>query len=470
MSLIHEYSPLLNSGNPPASNQTRKGLFTYGVGTAFQGAILSAASSATSINTSLLLQHAKLDNTGFLYLGRSYGVGASVGLTDDDLVNNNYAVAYNYTENGYNARVICTYNASTVFGLKAVGGGSELYQTTGFLPDSNGQAQNATYFGKSGNSTVAVGVSSTPFPGTRRYLGIAAGSDYANLNTTQCTVDFVPTAFQVFVNITAKNIAVTPSSHAPVNIDPSGTLITTAIRQLAIISESQTNFYQSLVGNSFLSSISAYQLSQNLTAATANSTLTGLQNSITSMLDDILVAYASAQTILGTPPTQIIGVTFTKRALAFGTTYDAMRAFGWNCFILLIFVIEALRTRGWSGMHGWDYTDLRSVIESTSRGGRRLADKVTMYDSEEVKMRSCGCCTREGHRKSGTTMVGLEQESGALVLAEDRVLRRRKFSLQTLKGRMGSTGGVTYDGAGEEEMRGLESGKRKFSWQFGKRG
>jgi hypothetical protein len=43
-----------------------------------------------------------------------------------------------------------------------------------------------------------------------RMIGIAAGSDYATLNNTQCTIDFQPAQFNVTVDTINRNITVTP--------------------------------------------------------------------------------------------------------------------------------------------------------------------------------------------------------------------------------------------------------------------
>jgi len=67
---------------------------------------------------------------------------------------------------------------------------------------------------------------------------------------------------------------------------------------MELISNDQTNLYQSLVGNSFMASIGDYMVSQPDSPA-SNATLSGLQNSVAAMLDDILSAYASTQLMVG---------------------------------------------------------------------------------------------------------------------------------------------------------------------------
>lgn len=403
-------------------------------------------------------------------MGRSYGVGAGVGLVDSILLNTTFAQDYAFVEDGYDTQVLCYYNMSSTFALKQVFG--DLYQTTGELPDSNGIQQNATYFGKGGTPIVALGVSSSPPASSmQRIVSIAAGSDYAALNSTQCTITFIPTAFTVVVNITARSISVSPLPSAELaapNIESSGTLLTTATRQLAIISEDQTNFYQSLVGNSFLSSISSYNISQNLSSSLtqANSTLTGLENSLTSMIDDILGAYAAAQ-IMISGATQETAAVLMVEGMALGSLPDSLLALIWNGTVVLIMLIEAIRTRGWRNLHGWDYSDLRSVIVSTSRGGQKIADRVAgLEEGIVVKtggwrgwglVRAFSGSKTKFQSQAGMVMVGLERESGALVLAEEREVRKRSWGWRSR--------GMS---AGRDGL--LVQGGRRPSWMFGKGG
>lgn len=94
-----------------------KGTFAYNVGMALEGDLLSSAATATTIDGTLR-RHRKLDNSAFVYNGRSYGVGASVGLTDDGIVTAENADFYIYQETGYDVRVNCIHNDTADFGLK----------------------------------------------------------------------------------------------------------------------------------------------------------------------------------------------------------------------------------------------------------------------------------------------------------------------------------------------------------------
>jgi len=93
-----------------ASFVSPKGTFTYLPILDRLGYLIVDGSSATSTDSQPQV-HSKNDNSNYTYIGRSYGVGSSIGLSDEAL--QNATVKYQYTENGYNADVDCMYNASS---------------------------------------------------------------------------------------------------------------------------------------------------------------------------------------------------------------------------------------------------------------------------------------------------------------------------------------------------------------------
>jgi hypothetical protein len=104
MTSVEEYGSEIDQTGP--SLQDTKGSFSYSVGTHFQGLLLSSAASATTVDNSTR-HHSKMDNSQYTYAGRSYGIGASVGLVDDSILNNDLATAYRCRDTGYDTRVVC---------------------------------------------------------------------------------------------------------------------------------------------------------------------------------------------------------------------------------------------------------------------------------------------------------------------------------------------------------------------------
>ncbi|KAK2773300.1 hypothetical protein CKAH01_03760 [Colletotrichum kahawae] len=266
--------------------ETNERSFTSSGGSNLLKSLFGAKPSAT--------RQPKLDATGYFFEGRSYGVASSVGIADNGLKKS--VRKYRFEQVGYLPQVECLYNSSTNFRIEKEYP-HRTFAVTGFLPDSVGSAQWSEYIGATSDSIVAIGVADSPHS-PRRYISIAAGENYRALNTTECTVDFVPTLFQVSVDVKDKSISVVPMSGAEVqNIDPERILTRSAVRQLDLMSNSLQSFYGSVLGDALLSSIAAWNSSFNAQGLVPESeaTLSGLERSFAAMTDSILAGYGDIQ-------------------------------------------------------------------------------------------------------------------------------------------------------------------------------
>ena len=393
-SLIKEWGAGVAIKSPIVRNN--KGVFTYNVATFLQGSLLASASSATPVDGSVR-KHSKLDYTQYTYYGRSYGVGSTVGLLpqDDWLSSNPLFLEYAYQEHGFETTVKCIYNQTADFHIEADDGDSSggfMWAVRGMMPNSGVAGEYSVYVGHDSSAIVGIGVASPiDVNDSRRILGIAAGSAYEHLNRTQCALEFVPTLFNVTINLQGRNISVSPQEVVQdVAADPlatvSANLTYTVTRLLELIANDQTNIYSSLVGNSLNDSISGYLISQNgapqdnssLTA----STLPGLENAFTAMVDDMLVAYASAQAIvsedtLGTP------CVLTVAALRIGQDVYIYAIFIINIVTVLLVAVEAVRTSRWKRLVEFDFLDVGAVVIAAAGG----EDFVESLNRREDKIR-----------------------------------------------------------------------------------
>jgi hypothetical protein len=358
------------------SIRTSKGLFTYSVGEGLLGPLLASASSATTIDGSVR-QHAKIDFSRFTYSGRSYGVGASVGLIDGNILLDLLVTQYSFPEAGYAPMVTCIYNTSSNYFLSD-SEQSLIWIASGFLPNSHPQEPEwSRYIGFKTDPIVAIEVATAP-DAIGRMIGIASGSDFAMLNNTQCTIDFQPALFNITVDSIDRNITVTriEAGANATDIEPSGMLTFLTTWQLQLISTDQTDLYFSLVGNSFNSSINDYITSAagrtSDPPSEAGATLAGLGNSVTAMIDDILVGYASAQLMVASD-TQTVPTLVGSQALRLGQGTYIIAITIFNGLIVLLVLEEAIRTRGWKGLVDFDYMDPRDLIIASSRGGKGIA-------------------------------------------------------------------------------------------------
>jgi hypothetical protein len=104
-----------------------------------------------------------------------------------------------------------------------------------------------------------------------------------------------------------------------------------------------------------------------------SATLAGLTNSVTAMADDMLVAYASAQLMVGKMFTQQPARVYLY-ALQFGQPGYIYAIFTLNLLIIFAVLVEAVRTYGWSALGRFNYLDPRDLIIAASRGGTEIAE------------------------------------------------------------------------------------------------
>jgi hypothetical protein len=300
-------------------------------------------------------------------LGCSYGIGALIGLLDDEILGNPLATQHCFQERGYNAQVTCIYNSSSNYLIEHVS--TSDYAVTGRLPNSD-HLEYYDYFGYGPGPLVSIATASTQTPG--RILAIAAGSDYAFLNTTQCSINFQPTLFNVTVGTIGRNITVVPVSTAVEDIDPSGNLSYTTMRQFDYISSDQTGLYTSLVGISFNDSIGDYNMSRAFLglapAREAEATLKGLENSVTAMTDDMLGAYAAAQIMVAKSTSNTVGY-IQILSLRFGQNVFIYAIAVVNGLIVCAVLVVGCWTRGWKGLVAFDYMNSGALIMDSFRGG-----------------------------------------------------------------------------------------------------
>jgi len=371
VSMIKEYPMDIGKSGPSFRNQ--KGFFTYSVGQQLIGPLLGSAASASSVGTKKQV-HPKMDNSQFSYRGRSYGVGAPVGLMDQMISSSNQVAGYNYQEEGYLTNVSCIYNRTSNFVLS--GPVNEwIYAASGNLPDSVDRPEYSNYIGHDGKAIVAIGAAfseSSP----RRYIALTAGEAYGFLNSTQCEFFFTPTLFNVTVDLSNLNITVKPIQTIA-DFNPQRNITRTVVRQFELLSNDLTNLYVSQLGEALNSSIAAFNMTRSSASrnpfSEEEATLAGLSNSITAMADDMLVAYASAQLMVGrmfTPESARVYM----YALQFGQPAYIYAIFTLNFLIIVAVVLEAWRTHGWRALGRFNYLDPRDLIIAASRGGAELAN------------------------------------------------------------------------------------------------
>ena len=381
---------------PEPSARDSRGIFSYSPNYDHVGLILTQAASASSIgNHSQPVR--RLDNTRYTYVGRSYGVGSSVGLVDESFAQN-ATRGYTYHENGYLSHVQCIQNSTSSWAISSTGynfqdGYPNIYWVEGHLPNGNGEAYTACGLGSSDNIFVLIG--SPGQNGSENMFAIAAGQNYAAFDKVQCTADFIPAEFSVSVNRTERLITTKLLANGSNvrDIDPSGQMKAITMRMPTSFSQQHAcDLYTSLLGNTFTQNYAA------LTNATNGSTsdnvhftdliLPAVQDSLTSMLDDTLLAFSSAQLMIAhdvyTAP-----VTLSSSAVRIGQSIYIYAAAAVDLGLVLLGLFELSRTRVWSGLTRLNFADLKSLVIGASEGGTLIAEEAEKirlhYDADQGK-------------------------------------------------------------------------------------
>ena len=306
--------------------------------------------------------HSKWDNTRYQFIGRSFGVGAATGLTDREISEIQYVQQYTYNETGFSTETTCIYNESSAMQLIYYDTPIEpmfptMYEACGALPNSNWsqimQYQNYSrgycFDGMDFYAQSAFGprdkIVSTfnrwPINNDTRWtFGMIAGGSYQQLNNTQCETTFEPSLFQVDVSTLNATIKVSRIENIRVE-DPDPLmklrLVASDSYGLSLI---MTSLYTSTVGDSFMENIRNLQTNRSVLADTSSSAYTtvvldAIADSITSIMDDALVALGSAALIFANA-TQTVAATAKVSAVRIGS----------KMFIWLVVVINVLGSVG----------------------------------------------------------------------------------------------------------------------------
>ena len=273
--------------------------------------------------------------------------------------------------------------------------------------------------------------------------GNTEGGNDLTLNQTQCKVRFIPTLFDISVNLSTSVITVHRAGSAP-DMDPTtqpdatfsvwrchtlpdtladlenstttgcgnytaqgqpglGNIATRALRQSNDLSVLDTSLHTSSLGEMFLSLIqneilyydntTQYQdwnitdfrsdFSRPDTTTNVSINTYSIEQGLKSLIDDSLLAFASAQLVLHYEDSSSVTTgSLTVGAVLVGTRGYVYSLFAFNLLLIIILIEEMFRTRCWANLPLFDYNDLKGVIIASSMGGKELANKVVAAHKE----------------------------------------------------------------------------------------
>ncbi|KIW30465.1 uncharacterized protein PV07_06207 [Cladophialophora immunda] len=358
---------------------------------ALQGPLLASAGSATTVDVSIARVHSKIDSVSWAYSGRSYGVGASIGQTGPTFnTNYNALVAYSYQELGYRTHVECLKNGSSGVALIPVetnDSGNTWYVLSGALPNEPpGTVENFGLASLNNNPSLLTWAARS-YEGNNMVVIAASEKDLDRFNQTQCSITFTPTIFDVRVNITSKTVRVEEAETGTEaeDFEPTGDLVFGTVQSLNLLGRMSNSFYTSVLGNALLSNVYNMEFQRNKFSTQDNSVLlAAVEESYAAMIDDILVAYGASQ-LLNAQDTKETVVVGQRQAVHIGKHIWIYFTLAFNGAIVLVFLLELIRTRFWSGLSRFDYTNIKCTITAASAGGMAIANKIVCAPDRQGK-------------------------------------------------------------------------------------
>lgn len=185
--------------------------------------------------------------------------------------------------------------------------------------------------------------------------------------------------------------------------------------------QSACNLYSSTFGNVFLHNINRVVRGQSIGPNNPiyeddeAQRLKAVEDSLTSMLDNVLLAYSSAQLMLGNDTILKPTTVLIPSIRIGGSAYIYIIAVI-NFAYLTLYLIELARTRGWKALQRFDYMDIKTLIVGTSMGGTSIAN-ATRQAHELKQTRWNGT---SGDRIAGKIDVYLDDRDGNLALVYAR--------------------------------------------------
>ncbi|KAF2728675.1 hypothetical protein EJ04DRAFT_569299 [Polyplosphaeria fusca] len=412
--------------------------------------LLGSASSSSSIQDipgreeDKAHVHAKIDRSGFSFIGRSYSAGAAVGLADMPEIMT--PLAYTYAETGFYADVQCIFNTSSAYRLEKFDTTDNIVEVYNAIGKGTfPEGLNANWGTKANNNESDVAYQAHHFGylavdifdwasaynnNRTSYFAMAAVADacdgadintcgygFAKLHQMQCTVDFTARNFSVYVDAVGRTITVTP--HETVEW-PSYTdaLLEELSAEHSQIGSNDGAFGGSQLGRALLSNMEILQAYRNESTPSNETKLQSVSDFVADLMDNTLISYSQSR-FFGSRgkglERRVVDANVARNVVVYGEKKFIVAAACINFLILVVFFVEAIRTRFWGHLCNLDLLDMASVAVGGSYGGTKLAAQVQNMGSSTILLPGSRPSARDF---TGAVMVRLKNINGAMSAIE----------------------------------------------------
>jgi hypothetical protein len=343
------------------------------------GLLLNSIRTASSANASSP-RYSKLDNTGYTFVGRSYGAGSGVGLVEDPFPSESGYHGtlrnYSFAQPGFTSSVTCIYNQTSdllLFELGTFPTPDGYYAPTGYW--ANGSLPIGDWFGFPAwgvvNNATIFAMAAIADPTTNRSMyGLISGTDYPRLNQIQCDVSFSPTMLSVTVDTQARMIEVAPNITANQQTANAlnQSLAVSAFFQPSSLAQMMTTMYTSSMGNAFSINADNVRIRNNHTTATDEDWLAGVSEGLELLLDHTFDSVGAAQIMLHNE-TNATFAQLSLSVLRLGDPRYTYSILGISVAMLLLAILDAIRTQFWHDLPILNVLDIKSAILSVASLG-----------------------------------------------------------------------------------------------------
>ncbi|PVH97327.1 hypothetical protein DM02DRAFT_568170 [Periconia macrospinosa] len=374
---------------------TNNGLFTFEPAiSSIRGNFLGLASTASNTTGPDSLRP-KFDHTGYHHFNRSFGVGAAAGLISvPDTINPTW---YSFPEVGFVSNASCMYNASSAFDIRYL---TQHDKNFDLRFQANGTFANGMKvipeFRQITPQRHDIFIWSVAYAAAEKktYISIAVDTtlptdpyDFNQFDKVQCEINYEPTNFVVQLNVTAKTMIATKSNDLAVPWPDYGDKVLSSLDSFRRYSSDESMVYGSHLGHTIVVNINQLRMMKNQSDSTDdknNATmLQGLEEYLESLYDNG-IGMLSATRLIGANKTTPVDATVGVPAIKYGQPIYLYAVLAIQIVVLIAFVVEAIRTRGWAYMASLELSDVASVMLAASNGGTALSEKVNQTSPGKI--------------------------------------------------------------------------------------
>lgn len=246
----------------------------------------------------------------------------------------------------------------------------------------------------------------------------------------QCEVFYEPATFNVSVDTNERSINVTQASNPPaIDIESSGALKIMAAQQLMAFANVDSTTITSYVGDVLFNNMInvAAQVGLNTTldirSSTGNTTdavrFRGVEESIESIVDNALLSFGMAQLMIAHDNSSTSALPIVN-AIRLGKDAYVYLIFTINLLVLILYLVEWVRTGFWRDLSDFDCTSGKSLLIAASAGGDGIASTAKQWRGGD------------GDRALGKVSVMLSYDNGVPAIvpaASGKATTRKGYSV-----------------------------------------